>query len=54
MEASTVLVTTISEAKALLVQGKELVDCDVEYLNTLLRRLKVGAEDAHKRVPCPA
>ena len=44
MEASALLTTTISEVKALLVQGKELIDCDAENLNILLRRLKVGAE----------
>ena len=31
----------LSEAKALLQRGKELLDSDVENLNTLLHRLKV-------------
>lgn len=33
--------TTLSETKALLLKGKEMLDGDVEYLNTLLHRLKV-------------
>ena len=33
--------TALSEAKALLQRGKELLDSDVENLNTLLHRLKV-------------
>jgi len=33
--------TALSEAKALLLQGKELLDGNVVYLNTSLHRLKV-------------
>ena len=36
-----VVSTVLSEAKVLLQRGKELLDSDVENLNTLLHRLKV-------------
>ena len=50
-----VIYTALSEAKALLLQGKELSGSDIENLNTLLHRLKIQelkmlAKEVHVRL----
>ena len=41
MEGNEHAMATLCEAKELLLQGKELLDKEIQFLDTLLHKLKV-------------